>query len=91
MVFIVQLHDKSIRVNINDKTRLPSSHQITDPKSPQKAIRDAKLFSVCNTSSSMPDDGYRNIEIPAPIPTGTSILDTRVNTVAHKKLIVNAK
>jgi hypothetical protein len=53
MVFIVQLHDKSIRVNINDKTRLPSSHQITDPKSPQKAIRDAKLFSVCNTSSSI--------------------------------------
>jgi hypothetical protein len=39
----------------------------------------------------MPDNGYRTIEHWAPIPTGTSMLDTRVDTLARKKLIVNAK
>jgi hypothetical protein len=34
-------------IDIHDKTRLPSSHPITDPKSPQKAARGSKLSFAC--------------------------------------------
>jgi hypothetical protein len=75
-VLIVQLRDKPIRTNINDETHLPSGPSEYRSQITSKGLQRCKALGCVHTpSTGMPDSGDRNIEIPALVVTGTSILE----------------